>query len=93
MSLAAPAVARDILLGLPIDCDLDNVCYIQQFVDHDPTDAASDFACGTLTYDGHTGTDFALPSRAMVDTGVNVIATAPCPARPTRQIANVAMAW
>lgn len=84
MSLAAPAVARDILLGLPIDCDLDNVCYIQQFVDHDPTDAASDFACGTLTYDGHTGTDFALPSRAMVDTGVNVIATAPGTVRGVR---------
>lgn len=109
MSLAAPAVARDIVLGLPIDCDLDEVCYIQQFVDHDPSANARDFACGMLTYDGHKGTDFALPDRAMVDLGVNVVAAAPgpcagcamkcpisCKARPvrlTQQIANVATVW
>ena len=84
MSLAAPAVARDILLGLPIDCDLDEVCYIQQFVDHDPSANASDFGCGMLTYDGHKGTDFALPDRAMVDLGVNVVAAAPGTVRGVR---------
>ena len=84
MSLAAPAVARDIVLGLPIACDLGETCYIQQFVDHDPSDAASDFACGSLTYDGHKGTDFALLSRAMIAAGVDVIAAAPGTVRGVR---------
>ena len=49
---------------------------IQQFVDHDASEAASDFMCANLTYDGHKGTDFALPSLAAQATGVAVLAAA-----------------
>ena len=52
-------------------------CHIQQTVDHDPSIGAVDFQCGPLTYDGHTGTDFALPSLRAMQAGVDVLAAAP----------------
>ncbi len=61
----------------PVDCTLGTDCYIQQTVDHDPGDGATDFQCGPLTYDGHKGTDFALPSVSAVRAGVDVLAAAP----------------
>ncbi len=83
-SLAATSAAGDIPLALPIDCTLGDTCHIQQTVDHDPTSGASDFACGLLTYDGHKGTDFALPSLAAQAAGVNVVAAAPGTVRGIR---------
>ncbi|SEV92762.1 Peptidase family M23 [Cognatiyoonia koreensis] len=77
LSLAATPVAGEFSLELPIDCILDDTCHIQQFVDRDPTSGASDFQCGSLTYDGHKGTDFALPSLAAQAEGVAVLAAAP----------------
>ncbi|KEJ88807.1 M23 family metallopeptidase [Sulfitobacter donghicola] len=76
LSLAVPATAGDLSLSSPIDCDLDGPCYIQQYVDHDPSDKASDFTCSGLSYDGHKGTDFALPTYDMIETGVDVLAAA-----------------
>lgn len=76
LSLAATSAAGDLRLDLPIDCTLGEDCYIQQTVDHDPTEEASDFACGPMTYDTHKGTDFALPSLAMQRAGVDVLAAA-----------------
>ena len=76
ISLAVPATAGDFSLSNPIDCDLDGPCFIQQYVDHDPSDAASDFACSGLSYDGHKGTDFALPTYDMIGQGVDVLAAA-----------------
>lgn len=75
-SLAVPATAGDFSLISPIDCALDGPCYIQQYVDHDPTAAASDFTCSSLSYDGHKGTDFALPTYDLIEKGVNVLAAA-----------------
>ncbi len=60
----------------PIDCDVSGPCYIQQYVDHDPSDGARDFMCSGLSYDTHTGTDFALPSHAEMQKGVQVLASA-----------------
>jgi hypothetical protein len=71
-------------LALPIDCVLGETCHIQQTVDHDPTSGASDFRCGLLTYDGHKGTDFALPSLIAQAEGVNVVAAAPGTVRGVR---------
>jgi hypothetical protein len=51
-------------------------CYIQQYFDHDPSPAWGDFTCGPLAYDGHDGTDFALPTRADMAQGVAVLAAA-----------------
>ncbi|WP_420862778.1 M23 family metallopeptidase [Algirhabdus cladophorae] len=52
-------------------------CYIQHFVDSDPSPERRDFRCGLTTYEGHKGTDFALPSLRAMELGVNVIAAAP----------------
>jgi len=73
---AGSTLAEGFLLDLPIDCDLGQSCYIQQYVDHDPTDAAHDYRCAGLSYDGHKGTDFALPHLAMMKEGVLVLAAA-----------------
>jgi murein DD-endopeptidase MepM/ murein hydrolase activator NlpD len=75
LAIAPPAGAFE--LALPVDCVLGETCYIQQGFDHDPGPGAQDFTCGTLSYDGHDGTDFALPTRAAMEAGVAVIATAP----------------
>lgn len=77
IAAALPAAARDIKIGLPVDCTLNETCYIQQYRDSDPTDGVRDFACGDLAYDGHRGTDFALPSLKAMREGVRVIASAP----------------
>ena len=73
--LAAPAAA-DPTLSLPIDCVLGETCHIQQFVDRDPGPGAGDFRCGGLSYDGHKGTDFAIPTLADMARGVAVLASA-----------------
>jgi hypothetical protein len=73
----APAGAFAFKLSLPVDCVLDQTCYIQQYPDHDPGRDAQDFTCGGLSYDGHDGTDFALPTRAAMNNGVAVLAAAP----------------
>ena len=78
ISFASPALAEDFLLELPNDCDLDSEdCYIQQYVDIDPGPGSSDFMCAGLSYDGHRGTDFALPTYAEIANNVPVIASAP----------------
>ncbi len=84
ISCAMPAMAQDFLLDQPIDCTLDQDCYIQNFVDHDPTEGASDFLCGALVYDTHKGTDFALHSLADMEAGVDVLASAAGTVRGTR---------
>jgi len=76
ISLAVPATAGELSLSPPIDCDLNGPCYIQQYVDHDASKGASDFTCSGLSYDGHKGTDFALPTYDMIDVGVDVLASA-----------------
>lgn len=77
LSLAASAAASDPVLSLPIDCDLGRSCHIQQYPDHDPGPGARDFRCGPLSYDGHKGTDIAVPTLAEMRRGVDVLAAAP----------------
>lgn len=76
-ALAAPAAAGAFDLALPVDCTLGQDCYIQQYVDHDSSTGARDFLCGTLSYDGHEGTDFGIPTLADIARGVPVLAAAP----------------
>ncbi|MGL4321872.1 MAG: M23 family metallopeptidase [Paracoccaceae bacterium] len=75
LALASPAGAFD--FTQPVDCTLGDTCYIQQYFDRDESADARDFTCGPLTYDGHDGTDFALPTRAAMAAGVAVLAAAP----------------
>ena len=83
---AAPAVAKDLLLSIPVACGEGEsvACIIQQYPDADPTDGARDFTCGTLSYDGHKGTDFRLATLAQMEAGVTVLAAAPGTVTGTR---------
>ena len=82
LALAFPAGAFE--LAFPVDCALGDTCHIQQYSDHDPGPAAVDFTCGPLSYDGHDGTDIALPTRADMAAGVAVLAAAPGVVRGVR---------
>ncbi|ELS04452.1 metalloendopeptidase-like membrane protein [Xenococcus sp. PCC 7305] len=62
--------------ALPIDCNLEQDCFIMHYVDRDPSSKAIDFGCGRQTYDGHKGTDFGISDLAVMKTGVPVLATA-----------------
>ena len=84
LTLAAPVAAGAFDLTPPIACDLGEDCHIQQYVDADPGPGSQDFRCGTLSYDGHKGTDFALPSLVEMEAGVAVLASAPGVVRALR---------
>lgn len=77
VALAAFPAAGAPVLEQPIDCVLGETCYIQNYVDIDPTENYADFACGRLSYDDHSGTDFALPTLADMERGVTVLSAAP----------------
>jgi len=82
--LWAPAQAGAFSLDWPVDCALGESCFIQQYPDRDPGPGAQDFTCGPLSYDGHRGTDIALPDLAAMAEGVEVRAAAPGRVRATR---------
>lgn len=75
--LGGSAFAKEPLLGQPVDCTLNETCYIQQYLDQDASDGWKDYQCSSLSYEGHKGTDFALPTLEAMNKGVNVIAAAP----------------
>lgn len=78
LSLIGPATSfaadKDALPKLywPIECDVGEECWIVNYVDTDPSQAAKDFTCDEKTYDAHKGTDFAVRSMAEIEKGVNV---------------------
>lgn len=76
LGVSSPAIAQGIQLAMPIACEIGRTCHIQNYVDVDPSASAQDFKCGTLTYDGHNGTDFRLPTLALQRAGVEVLASA-----------------
>ena len=70
------AHAADITLRLPLACEIGKTCWVQNYVDHDASNGARDYACGAQTYDTHNGTDFRLPTRAKMKEGVAVLSAA-----------------
>lgn len=64
------AEAGDLIF--PVDCTLGQDCFIQQYVDREPGPGIADFACGTLTYEAHDGTDIRLVDDAAMAAGVAV---------------------
>jgi Peptidase family M23 len=60
-------------LEQPLDCVLGQDCWIQQYADHDPGPAITDYTCGSETYNAHDGTDFRVRDTAQ---NVDVIAAA-----------------
>lgn len=77
MSLASPLAARDPSFVQPIDCTLGKDCFIQSYMDHDPSDRLADFQCNNQSSNAHNGTDFALPTLRAMAEGVDVLSTAP----------------
>lgn len=75
--IMAPAAAGAFSLDFPLDCTLNQTCFIQQYPDRAPGPDATDFTCGPLSYDGHKGTDFAVPTLRAMQNGVTVRAAAP----------------
>lgn len=76
MLTLAPASAGAFDIAFPVDCQLGTDCFIQQYVDHDSGPGAVDYTCGPLSYDGHDGTDIALPTMLDMLEGVAVRAAA-----------------
>ena len=76
--LGFPATASaDPQFSLPVDCALGKTCFIQNYVDTEMSTGAKDFTCGSLSYDGHKGTDIRLKNYVAMDAGVDVLAAAP----------------
>ena len=73
----AAASVEETGLGLPLVCHLGETCWVANYVDVEPTEAARDFRCKGRTYNAHDGTDFAIRDRAVMEQGVTVIAAAP----------------
>src|SRR5918998_1454905 len=70
---AGVAAAEPPRLQVPVACEIGRTCFIQNYLDQDPSPEAKDFSCGTLTYDAHNGTDFRVPT---LKTQVDVLAAA-----------------
>ncbi|TVU55134.1 MAG: M23 family metallopeptidase [Arthrospira sp. PLM2.Bin9] len=71
------AIATDsVSLSPPLKCELNKDCLVILYTDRDPSPKAVDFGCGRQTYDGHKGTDFAIPDERMMAEGVPVFASA-----------------
>jgi hypothetical protein len=82
--MTRPAMAAPPTLGIPIACAIGERCFIQNYVDQDSGPGRRDYACGRLSYDGHTGTDFRTGDLSDMRKGVAVIAAAPGIVRATR---------
>ncbi len=52
-------------------------CFVLLYPDRDSSSGFTDYRCGNLSYDGHTGTDFAVADEAKMRSGVTVRAAAP----------------
>ncbi|MDB2439405.1 M23 family metallopeptidase [Hellea sp.] len=76
VSTSAQDKARSIPLQFPLNCTLDEDCFIQQFADMDESQEAVDPFCGGATYDGHKGTDFRLRTFEDIDSNIEVLAAA-----------------
>ena len=61
-------------LKFPVDCKLGKTCYIQHYVDLDPSNNKKEVGGGKLTTNSHGGTDIALPTYAEMNKGVDVLA-------------------
>lgn len=70
------AKPTELKFDLPIKCNLDKDCFVLLYSDRFPGPEAVDFGCGRMTYDGHTGTDFAIPNEGVMRQGIPVLAAA-----------------
>src|SRR5262249_29150241 len=76
LALAWSAAAATFELELPVACEIGKTCFIQNYVDHDAGPGVRDYMCGSMTYDGHDGTDIRVPTTAAQQKGVAAVAAA-----------------
>ncbi len=62
---------------LPLNCTPGDTCFVQNYVDTDPSSNYRDYMCGLRSYDDHKGTDFRLANIKMMYEGTEVVAAAP----------------
>lgn len=77
---SSPAVAQTPPAGgfrLPVDCRVNEDCWIANYFDVETGPEARDFRCSSRTYDGHDGIDIAVRDRKAMASGVAVLAGAP----------------
>ncbi|MCR6629113.1 MAG: M23 family metallopeptidase [Magnetospirillum sp.] len=74
--VAGPAWAEAPRLSLPLECRLGEDCWVMNYPDTDPSQAARDFTCRPRSYNLHDGTDFALRDIEAMRRGVPVRAAA-----------------
>ncbi len=70
------AAGDALTLDLPIDCTIGRNCFVQNYVDVDPSPAVRDYRCGAQSYDGHKGVDIRLLHDMAMERGVAVLAAA-----------------
>jgi hypothetical protein len=70
------AIAKEIKFGLPIKCELNKDCFIQNLPDVVTNKSALDTFCQGATYDGHKGIDIRIHSLRDMERNVPVIASA-----------------
>ncbi|SCY16295.1 M23 family metallopeptidase [Microvirga guangxiensis] len=84
-SLCGGAQAQEISLRLPVACEIGRTCFIQKYLDHDPSTEVRDYQCGSLGDDKHDGTDFRLLNMPAQQAGVDVVAAADGKVASTRE--------
>ena len=67
---------RSIALQFPVNCTLDQDCFLQQFTDMDGSPDIIDPFCSSTTYNGHKGTDIRLRTLKDIDKNIEVVAAA-----------------
>lgn len=78
-----PVPGLGFTMELPVDCSKADTCVPQNYFDHDPSNLYKDYLCGSLSYDGHTGTDIRV-SYGDMERGIPVLAAADGTVRAVR---------
>ena len=73
---AQPATPSPIVLGSPVACTIPEICWVQNYFDHDPGPGAEDHTCGRRAYDRHFGIDIRVANLEVMRQGIPVIAAA-----------------
>ena len=74
-------MAQDLELSVPLRCTLGSDCFVQNYVDIDPSESVRAVDCGQASYDGHKGTDFRVLNTEVV---ADVLVAAPGKVRALR---------
>lgn len=84
LAALAPVAGLGFEARWPAECTLGEDCFILNHPDRDPGPGWQDLFCAAQSYDGHDGTDIALPTHDAMGAPVTVRATAPGRVRHAR---------